>query len=170
MSIDTPGSTAPAGGPTPGRRRRHLRWLIGAATVLLAAAAINTAGIAAADTGYGQPDFGPNVRIFDPSMPVSDIQAAVDAIHSQQVDNEMGTQRYTLLFKPGTYGTTEHPLIFQVGYYTEVAGLGLNPGDVKINGAIEVYNRCLPPAPDQTSNCIALVNFWRSLSNLSINF
>ncbi len=72
----------------------------------------------------GRPDFGPNVRIFDPSMPTSQIQAAVDAIAAEQVDNEMGTQRYALLFKPGTYGTAEDPLDFQVGYYTEVAGLG----------------------------------------------
>jgi hypothetical protein len=111
-----------------------------------------------------QPDFGPNVKIFDPAMPLSDIQATVDAIANQQVDNEMGTQRYTLLFKPGTYGTAEHPLIFRVGYYTEVAGLGLTPTAVTINGHVDVYNRCLTP-----TNCIALVNFWRSLSNLTIN-
>ena len=67
----------------------------------------------------GQPDFGPNVKIFDPSMPVADIQAAVNAIRDKQVDNEMGTDRYALLFKPGTYGTAAQPLIIQVGYYTE---------------------------------------------------
>lgn len=110
------------------------------------------------------PDFGSNVIIFDPSMATSDIQAAVDAIASQQVDNEMGTQRYALLFMPGTYGSAANPLIFQVGYYTEVAGLGASPTDVTINGHIDVYNRCLTP-----DNCIALVNFWRSLSNLTIN-
>src|SRR5262249_38522427 len=100
----------------------------------------------------------------DPSMPVSQIQATLDAIAAEQVDAEMGTQRYTLLFKPGTYGTVDAPLTFQVGYYTEVAGLGASPTDVTINGHVDVYNRCL--APD---NCIALVNFWRSLSNLTIN-
>ena len=76
----------------------------------------------------------------------------------------MGTQRYALLFKPGTYGTAATPLIFQVGYYTEVAGLGASPTDVTINGHVDVYNRCLTP-----DNCIALVNFWRSMSNLTIN-
>ena len=112
----------------------------------------------------GQPDFGPNVTIFDPSMPVSEIQATLDAIHAQQVDAEMGTNRYALLFKPGVYGTATQPLQMKVGYYTEVAGLGASPTDVTINGKIEVYNRCL--APD---NCIALVNFWRTLSNLSLS-
>ena len=116
--------------------------------------ALSWSGTAAASPppGHGgQPDFGPNVRIFDPSMPVADIQAAVDAIRDKQVNNEMGTDRYALLFKPGTYGTATDPLIIQVGYYTEVAGLGLNPTDVTINGHVDVYNRCLT-----ATNCIAL--------------
>jgi len=111
--------------------------------------------------------FGPNVLIFDPNMPVAQIQAAVDAVYAQQVDAEMGTNRYALLFKPGVYGTATQPLQLKVGYYTEVAGLGASPTDVKINGKIEVYNRCLDAGG--TSNCHALVNFWRSLSNLSID-
>ena len=88
------------------------------------------------------PDFGPNVMIFDPSMPTSQIQAAVDAIANQQISNQFGTQRYALLFMPGTYGTTAAPLNFQVGYYTAVAGLGLSPNDVVINGSIDVNNQC----------------------------
>jgi hypothetical protein len=115
-------------------------------------------------TSTTQPDFGSNVTVFDPSMSVSQIQSTVNAIANQQIDNEMGSQRYTLLFKPGTYGTGATPLVFQVGYYTDVAGLGQNPTDVVINGQINVYNRCL-----SVNNCIALDSFWRSLSNLTIN-
>ena len=111
-----------------------------------------------------QPNFGPNVMIFDPSMPQSDIQATVDAIANQQVSNQFGTQRYALLFKPGTYGSDTTPLNFQVGYYTAVAGLGQSPGDVVINGSIYVRNQCFG-----SNNCTALLNFWRSLSNLTIN-
>src|SRR6516225_8400254 len=110
------------------------------------------------------PDFGPNVMIFDPSMPTSQIQMAVDAIANQQISNQFGTQRYALLFKPGTYGTSDTPLNFQVGYYTAVAGLGSSPNDVVINGSIDVYNQC-----DASGSCVALTNFWRSLSNLTIN-
>jgi hypothetical protein len=69
-----------------------------------------------------------------------------------------------LLFEPGTYGSSATPLNFQIGYYTAVAGLGQSPGDVVINGSIDVYNQCFG-----TDNCTALVNFWRSLSNLTIN-
>ena len=133
---------------------------VGAAVALFA----GIGAAAAAPPPANLPDLGPNVIVFDSSMPTSQIQATIDGITAQQVDNEFGTQRYTLLFKPGTYGTPANPLTFQVGYYTEVAGLGASPGDVTINGHVDVYNRCL--APD---NCIALVNFWRSLSNLTIN-
>jgi hypothetical protein len=109
------------------------------------------------------PDFGPNVMIFDPSMSTSQILAAVDAIANQQISNQFGTQRYALLFMPGTYGSTGTPLTFQVGYYTAVAGLGSSPNDVVVNGSIDVYNQC------GSSGCVALTNFWRSLSNLNIN-
>ena len=98
-------------------------------------------------------------------MPVSEIQATLDATHAAQVDNEMGTSRHAFLFKPGTYGTAEQPLQIKVGYYTEISGLGASPTDVVINGKVEVYNRCL--ADGGTGNCLALVNFWRTLSNLS---
>ena len=118
---------------------------------------------AAAPRQSGPPDFGPNVLIFDPSMPTGQIQSAVDAIAAQQVPNQFGTQRYALLFKPGTYGTTQKPLNFQVGYYTSVAGLGRSPGDVVVNGSIYVHNQC-----DSNGFCVALNNFWRSLSNLTI--
>jgi hypothetical protein len=117
-------------------------------------------GSASAQPG---PDLGPNVIVFDPSMPTSEIQATVDAISTQQVSNQFGTERYALLFKPGTYGSSDHPLNFQVGYYTSVAGLGRSPSDVVINGSVYVHNQC------DTGGCVALNNFWRSLSNLRIN-
>jgi hypothetical protein len=128
-----------------------------AAVFVLALTALALCGGAAAA------DLGPNVFVFDPSMPQSEIQATVDAIAAQQVSNEFGTQRYALLFKPGTYGTSADPLNFQVGYYTSVAGLGRSPGDVLINGSVYVRNQC------SSGFCTALTNFWRSLSNLTIN-
>jgi hypothetical protein len=127
------------------------------------------AGISPAVHQAGEPAFGPNVYVFTPSMPQSQIQATVDSIANQQISNQFGTQRYALLFEPGTYGSAADPLTFQVGYYTEVAGLGGSPGDVTINGTIDVYNQCLPAADGTNTNCIALDNFWRSMSNLTIN-
>ncbi|HET6943867.1 MAG TPA: hypothetical protein VFI01_00820 [Gaiellaceae bacterium] len=104
--------------------------------------------------GGGRPARTANVKIFDPSMPASEIKSVVRAISDQQVSNEFGTERYALLFKPGSYGSADEPLNFQVGYYTDVAGLGSSPNDVTVNGTIDSYNQCFGP-----DNCTALVNF-----------
>ena len=144
-----------------------MRSMVRLTSVLAALGALLLSGSGAAGAAPPPPqppNLGTNVLVFDPSMSTAQIQAAVDAVAAQQVDNEFGSQRYALLFKPGTYGTATQPLTFQVGYYTEVAGLGASPTDVTINGHVDVYNRCLTP-----SNCLALVNFWRSLSNLTVN-
>jgi hypothetical protein len=156
---------APVSRTPDGRVRRRSRpgALVAAAAVVLGLAVIAPTP-AAAVRAHGQPDLGPNVLVFDPSMPTSQIQAAVDAVASKQVGNQFGTDRYALLFKPGTYGSAAAPLVFQVGYYTEVAGLGQSPTDVTINGHVDVYNQC-----DATGFCVALNNFWRSMSNLTIN-
>ncbi|WP_158067171.1 adenylyl cyclase [Tersicoccus sp. Bi-70] len=105
-------------------------------------------------------ELGPNVVVFSPDMAQADIQARVDAIYAQQVDNEMGTQRYALLFKPGTYGSESNPLDVKVGYYTEVDGLGQDPSGVTINGGVTATGR---------NGSGALDTFWRSVSNLTIH-
>jgi hypothetical protein len=42
--------------------------------------------------GLPRPDFGPNVKIFDPSMSTSQIQSVVDSVYAQQVDSELRDQ------------------------------------------------------------------------------
>src|SRR5260370_2709827 len=106
-----------------------------------------------------QPDFGPNVTVFDPSMPASTIQAAVDAVSQVQAlpSSQFNTVRQAFLFKPGSYNVD-----VQGGYYTSVAGLGLSPDDVTINGEVRVEGQVQPDG-----SVSALVNFWRSAENLS---
>jgi hypothetical protein len=130
----------------------------------LSATMVLACGAAWAAPPSASPDFGPNVIIFDPSMQVSQIQTQVDSISARQLSNQFGTQRYALLFKPGVYGSPTTPLNFQVGYYTSVAGLGQSPNGVTIDGSVNVYNQC-----DSTGSCVALNNFWRSLSNLTVS-
>jgi len=136
--------------------------------VLATALALIVAGAAGASahslrTAAAVPDFGPNVKILDPSMTTAQIKAIVDPIATQQKSNEFGSERYALLFKPGNYGVSS-PLNFNVGYYTEVAGLGALPSQVTINGTVDIHNQC-----DLSGFCVALTNFWRSLSNLTIH-
>jgi hypothetical protein len=146
------------------RRRRVLAiGSLAMIAVLLASSVALPSSAQAKPKPPAQPDFGANVLVFDPGMPQTEIQAAVDAVAAQQVSNQFGPERYALLFKPGVYGTDADPLNFEVGYYTAVAGLGRSPGDVVINGSVYVRNQCVG------GSCTALNNFWRSLSNLTIN-
>lgn len=148
------------------------RRLSAALVPALAAVALALPSAAAATTAPAHrppaTDLGAQVLVFDPSMPTAEIQSKVDEIHAQQVDDEMGSGRWSLLFLPGSYGTDAEPLQLKVGYYTEVAGLGASPADVRITGKIETYNRCLSDDP-ANPNCLALVNFWRTLSNLTLD-
>ena len=140
--------------PVPARSRLRPRLAALAAVMLacggtlagVATASVALAPAAAADTSLC-PDanvaaFGPNVCVFNPSMTQAAIQADLNAISTQQVPvaSQFDSQRYAVFFEPGTYGSHASPLVFQVGYYTEVAGLGAMPQDTVINGAIEVFN------------------------------
>ena len=141
----------------------RLRALVVIGLLALASLGASVHGAGAASRG---PDFGLNVHIFNPSMDQASIQSELNGIAVAQVHNQFGTRRDAVLFQPGTYGSVAHPLVFQVGYYTSVAGLGLSPNDVHIVGAIEVANQC---NNNDINQCFALVNFWRSVSNLTID-
>lgn len=128
--------------------------LIGA--ILIAGAACTTTMAAQTGPAKSAPDFGPNVTIFDPSTPDSVIQAKLDSISTE---GEFSSNRHAVLFEPGKYAVNS-----QVGYYTSIAGLGLSPDSVVINGGLRAEGRIKPGRPTDS----ALVNFWRSVENLSI--
>ncbi|MEU6591452.1 RICIN domain-containing protein [Streptomyces sp. NPDC046881] len=102
------------------------------------------------------PDLGPNVVVFDPSMSSSAIQGKLDTIFKQQETNQFGSQRYAVLFKPGAYDANVN-----VGFYTQVLGLGLTPDAVTVNGAVH--------AEADWFQGNATQNFWRGAENLSVN-
>ncbi|APU43819.1 discoidin domain-containing protein [Streptomyces sp. TN58] len=110
------------------------------------------------DTGPTLPgggDLGPNVIVFDPSTP--GIQAKLDQVFRQQEAAQFGSGRYQFLFKPGTY----NGLNAQIGFYTSISGLGLNPDDTIINGDVTVDAGWFDGNATQ--------NFWRSAENLALN-
>jgi hypothetical protein len=115
--------------------------------------------------------FGPNVCVFTPTMTQAAIQADLNAISTQQVPvaAQFDSDRYAVFFEPGTYGSKADPLVFQVGYYTEVAGLGAMPQDTVVNGAIDVFDNLCGLDANGNPTCNADDNFWRSLSNLDLN-
>jgi hypothetical protein len=101
------------------------------------------------------PNFGSNVYIFNTSMPTSTIQNDINSIWSQQQSNQFGTQRYELMFEPGTYNVS-----VPVGFYTEVVGLGQNPSQTVITGG-GIYTNAA------WNNGNATENFWRDVENIT---
>ncbi len=125
-------------------------------------AGLTAAGIAAAvgpgaarAVAPGDPDLGPNVVVFDPSMPTAAMRARLDAIFREQERAHFTDRRYCVLFKPGRYA-----LDVDVGFFTQVAGLGALPGEVEIDGHVHVEA--------DWNDGMALVNFWRGVENMSV--
>ena len=133
--------------------------VFGAAVLTLSAISVSAGSVPAAGAVVAPtatPDFGPNVTVFDPSMPASAIQSKLTSVFNAQQTAQFGTGRFALLFKPGTYNVDAN-----VGFYEQVSGLGLLPGQVIINGQVHVE------ADWARGN--ATLNFWRDAENLTIN-
>ncbi|MEE1750715.1 coagulation factor 5/8 type domain-containing protein [Streptomyces sp. JV184] len=148
----------------PPRRRARALGLAALATAALLVAALpatSTASPAPATHGQdtravvGGGDLGPNVMVFDPTTP--DIQGKVDEVFRKQESAQFGDGRYALFFKPGTYNNINA----QIGFYTSIAGLGLNPDDTTFNGDVTVDAGWFGGNATQ--------NFWRSAENLALN-
>ncbi|MFE9188390.1 discoidin domain-containing protein [Micromonospora sp. NPDC007208] len=101
------------------------------------------------------PNLGPNTFVFDPSTPTSTIQSRLNTLFTQQETNQFGPQRYAVLFKPGTYTADVN-----LGFFTQVAGLGMSPDDVNLNGHVRTEAFWMGGNATQ--------NFWRAAENLSV--
>jgi hypothetical protein len=102
------------------------------------------------------PDLGPKVYVFSPAMPTATIQNDINHVYASQQSNQFGTQRYELMFEPGTYDVS-----VPVGFYTEVVGLGQNPSQTVITGG-GIY------ANAAWNHGNATQNFWRGVENITI--
>ncbi|RPJ26099.1 MAG: discoidin domain-containing protein, partial [Chloroflexi bacterium] len=104
----------------------------------------------------GPVDFGPNVIIFDPAMSSSTIQNQLNSVFSIQESNQFGNERYAFLFKPGTYSVDAN-----IGFNTQISGLGFLPTDVVINGYVRAEADWFGDNGTQ--------NFWRIAENMRVN-
>jgi hypothetical protein len=107
-----------------------------------------------ANEKFINPVFGNHTFIFNPGMNMQEIQVLIDTIFVKQARREFSSDRYAFLFMPGHYD-----LDIRLGYYMTVAGLGLSPDDVVIQGAVR--------SNTEHHNSV-LTNFWRSVENLTI--
>ncbi len=103
------------------------------------------------------PNFGPGVLIFDPSTPIATIQNYANGVFADQQLNQFGPQRNAFIFKPGQYTN----LLLNVGYYTQIIGVGQMPDNVVIAGDVR--------SDGVLANDNATVNFWRCCENLCVN-
>ncbi|MFC6023357.1 discoidin domain-containing protein [Plantactinospora solaniradicis] len=101
------------------------------------------------------PNLGPNTFVFDPSTPTSTIQSRLNTIFTQQETAQFAPNRYAVLFKPGNYTADVN-----LGFFTQVAGLGFSPDDVNLNGHVRAEAFWMGGNATQ--------NFWRSAENLSV--
>ena len=68
-------------------------------------------------TNPTNPDLGPNVAVFDPSMSAATVQSKLTSVFNAQVSNQFGNARYALLFKPGSYNVDAN-----VGFFSWAGG------------------------------------------------
>lgn len=111
------------------------------------------------DTSQYNTIFGDNVLVFDDTMDKVGIMKTIEAIHEQQKYNEFGSERYALLFKPGTYD-----MDITVDYYVQALGLGRYPEDVTINGAVQSITST---SSNNISNKVTTM-FWRGAENFKV--
>ena len=97
-----------------------------------------------------------NIKIFSDQQNHNEINNYIDTNYKKQRADEWSNKRMEMLFLPGNY----EDVTLSLGYYMSARGLGSSPDDVSFKNLIV---RDHP----QTEN--ALINFWRSLENLSFN-
>ncbi len=163
----TPGTPAPQNEEPegavarPGLRRRAVLTALAATGLGAAGLAQAPKSLAAARSGRpagaraADPDFGPNVSLFGPDTPAEEIQAKADSVFKAQETAQFGKARHALLFKPGSYEADVN-----VGFFTQVAGLGMSPDEVKVSGAVH--------AEADWFDGNATQNFWRSAEGISV--
>ena len=136
-----------------GRRRAAAAGAVAGFGLILGLLAYSTAPAMAA--GGKPPDFGPNVLIFNPSMPAAAIQEQIDKVYATQRNNQFGPARNALLFSPGDYAVD-----VPVGYYTQVLGLGASPDNVRIAGNVHSD----ATLPNNNATC----TFWKAAEGFSV--
>lgn len=115
-------------------------------------------------TSYEIDTFGANTTIFEPTDNAKEIQSRIDSIYNITEKGQFISNRNALLFAPGTYSDD---LKVEIGFYTQVAGLGISPEDTVLGNINCKAEWMLGRKYDNSINYNALCNFWRSVENLT---
>lgn len=117
-----------------------------------------------AATSYEIATFGYNTNIFENTDNANEIQSYIDTVYKTTESGQFGSGRYAFMFAPGTYSNN---LTVKIGFYTQVAGMGISPEDTVV-GNIRCQAEWMKGIKyDGEVNYNALCNFWRSCENLT---
>ena len=105
--------------------------------------------------GVTQP-FGPGSYLFAPTDSMDEIHRITEEVFKKQHHAQFGTDRYVFLFLPGDYVGAK---TIQIGYYTQILGLGRTPDAVKL---------CNVKTPAALDGNNATCNFWVGIENVQI--
>lgn len=144
-----------------------MKRLIRAGVVLLVAVGIGISGYRGSENrkvqkivNYHNEMFGENVYIFSPEDDPAEVNAVLKEIYDKQEANQFGEERYGIYFMQGNYDDID----VNVGFYTQVAGLGELPTDTRL-ASLNCTARWLGDDPDNHNACC---NFWRGVENLEL--
>lgn len=115
-------------------------------------------------TSYEIDTFGYNTNIFEPTDQTSEVQATINNIYKTTERGQFISDRNALLFAPGTYSDN---LKVEIGFYTQVAGMGISPEDTVLGNINCKAEWMVGRKYDGSINYNALCNFWRSVENLT---
>lgn len=103
--------------------------------------------------------FGYNTYVFNDSDDQNQIAEVVEDIYQHQHYSQFGKNRYSFAFKPGEYHSDMEAEEYNVGYYTQVIGLGKTPYEVELKNV---------KTPAALANGNVTCNFWVNIENLTI--
>jgi len=104
---------------------------------------------------------GENVYIFSPEDDPALVNEVLADLYEKQEENQFGKSRYAIYFIPGIY---DESIEVNVGYYMQVAGLGVLPTDTRIE-SLQCTAEWLGNDPNNHNACC---NFWRGVENIEL--
>lgn len=105
--------------------------------------------------------FGENVYIFSTEDDPALVNEVLADLYEKQEENQFGKSRYAIYFMPGVY---DESIEVNVGYYMQVAGLGVLPTDTRIE-SLQCTAEWLGDDPNNHNACC---NFWRGVENIEL--
>lgn len=115
-------------------------------------------------TSYEIKTFGYNTAIFEDTDNTTEVQKYIDNVYKTTEAGQFISDRYAMMFAPGTYSDN---LNVNVGFYTQVAGMGISPKDTTLGNITCKAEWMKGKKYDGSVNYNALCNFWRSVENLT---